>query len=219
MITIKYIYALKNPNNNKVFYIGQTKDVMKRLMYHIRASVKNKYEHEKIVWGICTSGKMPIIEILEEVELKGENKYKESEYVCQRERFWIEKYSHQVLNLANNQNGGLVVKRRKCNYCGKEYIYQKQSSKYCSGTCKVYWNRENTPTQIQNLTKPTNQVKDLTEHPPKTNYVINNAGKKTFPEILKMAKNGESWDVVDAEIRKTNLSPNQVQMIFSKIKQ
>jgi DNA-binding CsgD family transcriptional regulator len=104
----KYIYCLKDCN--KVFYVGQTKDVKKRLNSHLSGARLLKNDKDAKIKGILQEGRKPVLEILEECSDLNANK---------RETFWILEYKqsgnllNSVINRANNQVSRTNLKLKK----------------------------------------------------------------------------------------------------------
>jgi len=97
------IYKLIDPRTNEIKYIGKTKkiDINKRLICHIRMSLKNsKTKKEKWICSLLSKNIKPIIEIIEKC----------SEYNReQREIYWI-KFYNEIYNLTNSTSGGDGIK-------------------------------------------------------------------------------------------------------------
>lgn len=65
----------------------------------------------------------------------------------------------------------------ECPVCKKGFDENtgRRPKRFCSDPCKVkFWNANKKPPkpQIQDFSKPTNKVPDLSKEPPKTNYTV-----------------------------------------------
>lgn len=97
------IYKLITPDTNKIFYIGLTKQTLKRrLSKHIQDSSSLKevnVEKMKIIRSLLLSGLKPIIELIEEC---GEDQ----KIAGDREIFYIAEFRKQNFPLTNISDGG-----------------------------------------------------------------------------------------------------------------
>lgn len=96
---MRYIYVLKDPNNNEIRYVGQTNNIQKRYNDHISSSLNEnntKYNTHKSNWvrKIINNGNKPIIEIIDECETLNESN--------KLERYYIEKYYEEGCKLTNS---------------------------------------------------------------------------------------------------------------------
>ena len=95
------IYSLKDPRNNQIKYIGQTKfNLNKRFNEHIRnTKYKNTKNHAVYKWinELLELNSTPIIEVVEVVKLGELNR---------REKYWISYYD----NLKNVTIGGTGIR-------------------------------------------------------------------------------------------------------------
>ena len=92
-----YIYALKDPRDGQIRYVGKTANVSRRLKGHIRDGIISR----KRAWliDLVASGLIPEVEILEIAN---------TENFSQREAAWIEKVANEGCNITNvvfNPNG------------------------------------------------------------------------------------------------------------------
>lgn len=95
------IYVLKNPDTEDIRYVGMTSvDLMVRLERHITTfkQAKNRKNRVRVwIWELIPLGRVPIIELIEEVD----------EDVCdEREKYWIKFYRDQGCDLLNRAHGG-----------------------------------------------------------------------------------------------------------------
>ena len=90
-----YIYALLDPSNNKIRYIGQTNNLKRRLNEHIYNSKKNNKNDHKSNWikSLLSNDLEPQILLIEECSLDTSN---------EREIYWINQYD----DLTNGTTGG-----------------------------------------------------------------------------------------------------------------
>jgi len=98
MKTITQIYALKDPRNQEIRYIGKTIQPLKtRLCGHIAESVKSK--HHKACWiqSLTKIGLKPEIELIEKCYTEN---WKE------REKYWINHFRNLNRKLTNVSDGG-----------------------------------------------------------------------------------------------------------------
>lgn len=87
------IYALIDPWDNKVRYVGMTDDVFKRFQQHISCT-SNNLEKNKWMLGLREANVMPIMAELERAEDAG--------YIRVREAYWINHYivlQHPIVNI------------------------------------------------------------------------------------------------------------------------
>ena len=103
-----FIYSLKDPRDNKIKYIGQTRfNLNKRYKEHLRNS---KYyatkSHNVYRWigELTTDGLVPIIEIVEEIDVQLLN---------EREKYWISYYKDDLKNMTVGGDGIKYLNKRK----------------------------------------------------------------------------------------------------------
>lgn len=93
-----YIYVLKNPINNEVFYVGKTaKELKVRLSGHLSETAGNT-DKAKCVQDILQKGERPIIEAIETIYGIS---YLDKLKSCEREYFWIKHYKKVYPHLTN----------------------------------------------------------------------------------------------------------------------
>lgn len=97
------IYALINPINNWVFYIGASMYPEKRLLSHIYNSKYNYSEKEKIISDIISKGQSVEMLILEECKFKD---------VTFLENFYLDLFKSYGFNLTQS---------RYSNYCSSQF--------------------------------------------------------------------------------------------------
>ena len=79
------VYALRDPRDNTIRYVGMSVDARQRLTQHLHGYVGNKYERRWIS-ELQKIGLSPTLLILETIP-EGPNAY---EIACEREKFWIQ---------------------------------------------------------------------------------------------------------------------------------
>lgn len=86
------VYALEDPRDTKVRYVGMTSDVYKRFIQHISLDGDNQ---EKNMWidSLRSLGMLPIMRTLE-------TSYKRN-IALERERYWINHYTYLDMPLFN----------------------------------------------------------------------------------------------------------------------
>lgn len=114
---ITIIYALINPINSKVFYIGATTQLEKRLKAHISDARLNRGNPQKnfIINEIIINGFMPLIE-----ELEICHGYLAPMYA---ERFWIHLYTvqkHPLTNLYPQRDYSIKILSCRSKYYNKK---------------------------------------------------------------------------------------------------
>lgn len=93
---IIFIYGLKDPRDNKIRYVGWTKDIKKRLINHITPSRIKKNTHKNNwIKQLLSLNLKPEIIIIEEVSYDNR---------LQKEKYWINFYGRD--NLTNSTDGG-----------------------------------------------------------------------------------------------------------------
>jgi len=186
-----FIYCLINPLNNKMFYIGQTKDPYSRLVGHIFESIKNKTSKDVIITSICKEWLLPKYEILEEIEVDINNKQSIFN-VSKREKYWVDLYCKDLelsnVSLVSKENIrvsttiGVPTREKKCLYCNVSFLYTSTKSRYCSNKCRVYYNRA--VKGMQKIDKNEEEVKNISTFD-KSKYDF---GQDSFLNIEKYTK-------------------------------
>jgi len=91
-----YVYCLVDPFNDKVRYIGITKNIESRFKQHIKESKRGNKNHRcNWIRSVLDKGELPKVCIIEEVNF--EEKF-------EREKYWISYYGRE--NLVNGTDGG-----------------------------------------------------------------------------------------------------------------
>jgi predicted GIY-YIG superfamily endonuclease len=93
-----FIYALRDPRDNEIRYIGITNNLSRRLSWHIRKSKTLHRYSSRWIKGLTDAGYSPLIEILETVELQSE--------AYAAEKRWIQCGIEQGWQLTNHTEGG-----------------------------------------------------------------------------------------------------------------
>src|SRR5258708_2689014 len=78
------IYALIDPRDNTVRYVGVTNDVYKRFLSHINGAGSNNFAKNAWIHELRAANKMVILETLEEV--------KDRDLALEREGYWIQHF-------------------------------------------------------------------------------------------------------------------------------
>lgn len=104
-----FIYALKDPRDGAVRYIGKAKDPKRRLYLHLREAKKGKIKTHKNYWvGLLLSlGETPEMELLDQVPDFQQNFF---------ERAYIKVYRElgtKLTNLTDGGDGGATTTGRK----------------------------------------------------------------------------------------------------------
>jgi hypothetical protein len=98
------IYALIDPSDKYIGYIGKSKNIQERYSQHL----KSKGSDKKSEWvsSIIESGNTPELEIIEECD---------EEYLDEREKYWIEFHSenNDIQNEVYNKKSSSKLPRRK----------------------------------------------------------------------------------------------------------
>jgi hypothetical protein len=100
------IYALIDPRDNKVKYVGQTvQPLYNRLACHVDKARREKENTPKARWirEVLSSGHRPSIKLLEEVEDKEKRAAEDK---------WMRKYSNDIFNSAPAGSGGIGQKMK-----------------------------------------------------------------------------------------------------------
>jgi hypothetical protein len=93
-----FIYALRDPRNNEIRYIGITNNLKRRLGWHIRKSKELHRYSSRWIKGLIDAGHAPIMETLEAVESQSE--------AYAAEKRWIQYGIEQGWRLTNHTEGG-----------------------------------------------------------------------------------------------------------------
>lgn len=93
------IYALRNPLNGQVFYIGKANEAANRLKHHLKPSrlAKAIPKNDYIKKSILAFGATPELFVLEECSF---------ENFREREQYWISYYKSKGHELFNDTEGG-----------------------------------------------------------------------------------------------------------------
>lgn len=175
-----FIYSLIDPRDEKVFYIGQSKNPEVRLLDHLHKSHLRKTKKDEILCDLVKAGVLPTVGLIEEIPV--DLKDKRSIFkVSERERFWIGQFllTNSLLNVQQSKGDPNC----NCSYCGLAFFKKHSRGKFCSDKCRVYWNRENKKVKITDLTKPTHQKLLEPQGAPKTNFVANTTKNEKSGEL------------------------------------
>jgi len=92
-----FIYVLKNPINNKIRYVGKSRNLKQRFKNHIN-KCRDKNTHKRNwINKLIKDGLKPIMEMIEETN---NDNWKE------REKYWIKYYTDKGCKLVNHTEGG-----------------------------------------------------------------------------------------------------------------
>lgn len=97
------VYALQDPRNNEVFYVGETHNLYTRFVEHIRCRDNNTRKNERIS-ELKAVGLLPIPLTLEVVR---------DDQGLETEKYWIAHYHHLGMPLCNSQHETKVSERTK----------------------------------------------------------------------------------------------------------
>ena len=123
---IGFVYLLRNPIDDAVFYVGQTVyQLHERLRGHL--SEKGKGIKNKIISEIISHNLLPIIEQLESVEYNQNG----INLLNERELFWIKHYSPPGNRLH------VLVYIKKCANCEAVFEAKRERAMYCSDLCRA----------------------------------------------------------------------------------
>ena len=96
----KYIYALIDPLDNKVRYIGQTYNVTRRFSEHKREALnQTRTKKDKWIVDVIKRGRHPCPIVLEEVKKEDSD---------DKEKKWIRYYKSKGVELVNTSRKGLM---------------------------------------------------------------------------------------------------------------
>lgn len=91
------IYALLDPFQKQIRYVGKTTDLERRIPEHLKYETRKSHKYNWIK-KLQSEGLNPIIRILERNLVEGEWQ--------EREKFWIKKFREDGCNLTNISDGG-----------------------------------------------------------------------------------------------------------------
>lgn len=212
-----FIYALSDPRDNQIRYIGKTDNLSRRFKMHLT----EKYKSYKCNWikSLLSINLKPNMLILESVPV---DKDWES-----REIYWIQFYREQGCNLTNMTDGG----DQGPNCTGKHLIKSAQGKQNIinalikrnkspenrtkvSKANKGKPHRKNTPEEIEQKRKWMTGKKIHTEEF-KSRLAERNKIRKNDPKIMSVAIK-KSWQ--DPETRKRYLS-NRAKLTEQQVKE
>jgi predicted GIY-YIG superfamily endonuclease len=100
---MRYIYLLKNPIDQTVFYVGCTSNVKNRYRQHL----KNAVEHQntpknKLIFSLLQRSMQPLVEVVEQHE--------DPAFAREREEFYVKVHLKTALNIHMPGKGSKDVK-------------------------------------------------------------------------------------------------------------
>jgi predicted GIY-YIG superfamily endonuclease len=136
--TQNFIYALKNPKNNEIFYVGQTWNLTQRLKKHIYDAQNNKGNIQKneYINSLLAENITPIIEALETIP----GHYNDNvALINERECFWVSQHLTTITNEIHEKSNGLL-----CLNCDKELSpgRGKRAKVFCSDRCRATYHQK-----------------------------------------------------------------------------
>jgi len=124
-----FIYALKDPNTNKIRYVGKSNNPVKRLYDHIHSCYITHTHKNKWIQSLLKENKKPIVEILEEVNILEWQFY---------EKYWINKLKKEGEKLTNIDEGGNGLEKHSFNTKEKMKLRHKEFPNYNKCRDKIY---------------------------------------------------------------------------------
>jgi len=201
MEQINYIYALVDPNTNKVRYIGKTNNMKRRYNEHLNRSKDMKHHSSRWIQSLLHKNQKPIHISIGE--------YPDS-IINIMEIFWINFYNTTYGNLTNHTIGG---DGRSTGYkCSNET--KKRMSISATGRVK---SKDERLAQSQRMTE---LLKDKTNHPMYGKHFSeeskkkmslaqsgsNHAGAKKVNQYSIEGKFIKTWDCINECIRELNIT-------------
>ena len=180
MPKVVYIYALVDPRDERIRYIGKTVNLEKRYEQHVYWLNGSNPRKENLISGLLKRGMKPIISVIEECD---HSNWQE------REKYWIAYYRELLPDLTNISDGGddgwNCLKNRnkkverfadrngitvihKCNFCGGLTISHMEICNHCMRS--MFPDYENTD-WYQFLTKDAHDFRRKEKHEPETIFV------------------------------------------------
>jgi hypothetical protein len=124
-----FIYALKDPNTNKIRYVGKSNNPIKRLYDHIHSCHLTHTHKNNWLQSLLRENKKPTVEILEEVNSSEWQFY---------EKYWIHKLKNQGEKLTNIDEGGNGLEKHSFNTKEKMKLRHKEFPNYNKCHDKIY---------------------------------------------------------------------------------
>lgn len=111
------IYVLKNPETNKIHYVGRSVSPNVRYRQHIHLAKRSKHKDRKSAWicSLLTKNLKPLMEIIECVT---------QESAVEREMYWIKELK-KTCDLKNDRD-----------YVENNYLFSEESRKRMSNSAK-----------------------------------------------------------------------------------
>lgn len=211
-----FIYALINPTDGRVFYIGQSKNVYVRVLEHINKSHLNKTPKDEILTSLMKAGLMPKYEVLEEIEVNLNDKASILN-VSEREMYWIKLHSaegwvsNKQLSPDLNINTNPYLTEIKCKYCERPTKVKNTNKQFCSSKCRVYFKREKDRGTID-LPKVGHTINMTSNAPP---VVVTKRKQHNHTLTLTVSPNGLTRNPgesgIDFAIRKAEWEKNNLK--------
>jgi hypothetical protein len=146
-----YIYALIDPRNNDIKYIGQTKfSLKKRYFEHLRNSKYNITKNYNVYCWITELKNENLLPIIKEIETVN------VELLNEREKYWITYYCEQLKNMTKGGDGITYIKKR---------LFSKEHRKKIGDSCRG--------NKHYNYGKPANNIRPICSFDKTTGKLLN----------------------------------------------
>jgi predicted GIY-YIG superfamily endonuclease len=214
-----YIYVLKCPITNEVRYVGRSRDPKRRYYAHTEEKKTASYYKKNWIKKLDRQGLKPILEIIKETP---------NEEASRWEQYFIDFYREQGYKLTNlgdgsrgmgygNQTsfkkglipwnkGRKIIRKKKCEYCGKIFIAKRDKTRFCSRSCHgsgAGYKKDQIPWNIgKQLPKNTVNSRPVLQIDKVTNEIINE-----FPSMAEAERQtGVKQDNISMNVRNKSKS-------------